>query len=108
MKDAYRQWHEYHRTLPKTHRYTLGQRTDDLFIAVIEAIAAAAFLSQKKKLPYVQLAIRKLDTAKVLLLVLWETRSLDNNKYATLSKHLNEVGRMLGGWLKHTNKNSRR
>lgn len=98
MKDAYRKWHEYHRTLPKTHRYTLGQRTDDLFVAVIEAIAAAAYLTQKKKLPYVQLATRKLDTAKVLLLVLWETRSLDNNKYATLSKRLDEVGRMLGGW----------
>jgi hypothetical protein len=34
----------------------------------------------------------------VLLLVLWETRSLDTKKYAVLSAPLDEVGRMLGGW----------
>ncbi len=60
--------------------------------------AAAGFISKADKLPYVRAAIRKLDTVKVLLLVLWETKSLDNKKYIALSKSLTEVGRMLGGW----------
>ena len=97
-KDSYKLWHEYHRTLPKTQRYSLGQRIDSLFVESMEAISTATFLSKEKKRTYVVHAIRKLDTLKVLLLILWETKSLDNKKYVALSKKLNESGRMLGGW----------
>ena len=58
----------------------------------------ASFLSREKKRPYVRLAITKLDTLKVLLMVLWETKSIDNKKYIVLSMKLDEIGRMLGGW----------
>lgn len=91
-------WVGYHTTLPKTHRHSIGGRVDTLFVEVIEAIAVATFLSQEEKQPWVRLAIRKLDTLKVLLMVLWEARSLDTKKYATLSVPLEEVGKMLGGW----------
>lgn len=39
-----------------------------------------------------------MDTLRVLILILWETRSLDDKKYIALSIKLDEVGRMLGGW----------
>lgn len=84
--------------LAKTHRYSLGQRTDDLFIQAIEAITAAGFLSKQEKMPYVRLAIRKIDTIKVLLMILWESKSLDTKKYAALSVEIDTVGKMLGGW----------
>ncbi len=58
----------------------------------------ASFLSPVEKHPYVRLAIKKLDTLKVLLMVLWETKSFDNKKYITLSVKIDEIGRMLGGW----------
>jgi len=84
--------------LPKTQRYSLGQKIDGLFIEIIEAVATASFLSRQEKLPYVRRAIQKLDAMKILLMVLWETKSLDNKKYGTLSAPLDEIGRMLGGW----------
>ncbi len=65
---------------------------------MVEAIAAAGFLGKSEKQPYVRLAIRKLDTIKLLMLMLWETKSLDTKKYAMLSGFFDEVGRMLGGW----------
>ena len=43
-------------------------------------------------------ALRKADTTKVLLEVLWETKSLDDKKYIVLSEPLEEIGKMLGGW----------
>jgi len=98
LKACYLIWHGYHGTLPKTHRYTLGNRIDTLFIEALEAVSAAAFLTRQEKQPYVRLAIRKTDTLKVLLLILWETKSLDDKKYIALSLALDEVGRMLGGW----------
>lgn len=87
--------------LPKASRYSLGQRIDLLFIETMEALSAAGFTSKAEKLPYVRLATRKLDTLKLLLMVLWETKSLDTRKYAALSALVEEVGRMLGGWHGH-------
>ena len=91
-------WYSFLNILPKTHRYSLGVKIDTFFIETIEAVVAAAFFSKEEKLPYVRQAIRKLDTLKVLLLILWENKSLDNKKYIALSEKLSEVGRMLGGW----------
>ena len=98
LKSAYLLWFSYYSIVPKAHRHTLAQRIDSILIECIEAIAAASFTPRQEKLPFVRLAIRKLDTVKVLLLVLWEASSLDTKKYAALSRPLDEVGRMLGGW----------
>jgi len=91
-------WHEDHQTLPKVDKFSLGLKIDTLFVETIEAVASASFLSPTDKAPYVRLAIRKMDTLKVLLLVLWETKSLDTKKYIALSLKLEEIGKMLGGW----------
>lgn len=106
VKSAYLVWYGYYLILPKLHRYSLGQRLDTIFIHILEAIAAAGFLPKAEKLPYVRVAIRKLDTLKVLLMILWETKSLETKKYAALSLQLDEVGRMLGGWSGQLIKNS--
>jgi len=98
VKSAYMLWYGYYQTLSKIHRHTLGQRVDGLFVEIIECIALASFLKREDKQPYVRLAIRKVDTLKILLMVLWETKSLDNKKYIALSEKIDEIGRMLGGW----------
>jgi len=76
----------------------LGEKIDKLFVETIEAIITASFLNQTEKLPYVRLAIRKLDTLKIFLMMLWETKSLENKKYVELSVKIDEAGKMLGGW----------
>ncbi|MFH1534968.1 MAG: four helix bundle protein [Patescibacteria group bacterium] len=98
IKEAYLLWYGYCRTLPKVHRYTLGQKIDNLLVETIEAIATAIFLNKAEKLPHVKRAIQKMDTSKVFLLILWETKSLDTKKYIALSLKLDEIGKMLGGW----------
>ena len=105
-KDAYLLWYSYYQTLPKTHRHSLGQRVDTLFVEIIEALATASFLAREEKQPYVRLAIRKVDTLKIFLMILWETKSLDNTKYIALSLKVDELGRMLGGWNGQLQKNS--
>ncbi|HEV3245395.1 MAG TPA: four helix bundle protein [Candidatus Paceibacterota bacterium] len=98
VKSAYLMWYGYYQALPKAHRHSLGQRVDTLLVEIMETIASASFLARDEKRPYVRLAIRKTDTLKVLLMVLWETKSLDNKKYAALSLRVEEIGKMLGGW----------
>jgi hypothetical protein len=98
VKTVYILWISYYQILPKVHRYTLGAKIDSIFIDIIETISAASFLNKEEKAPYVRLAIRKTDTLKVLLLVLFETKSINDKKYIALSVPLEEIGRMLGGW----------
>ena len=98
IKQTYLLWHEYHATLPKIHRYTLGEKIDILFTELIEATASAAFLPKNEKTPWIRIAIRKLDTIKIFMMILWETKSLRNKKYISLSAPLEDVGKMLGGW----------
>ena len=97
-KNVYLLWYGYYQSLTKTHRYTLGQKIDSLFLELIENITIATFLKKEEKLPNIQKAIQKLDTLNIMLLILWETKSLDNKKYLNLSLALNEIGKMLGGW----------
>jgi hypothetical protein len=98
VKEVYIIWYEYYQTVPKTHRHTLGLKIDSLFVEIIEGIAIASFLNKAEKLPWINFSIRKLDTLKVLLMILWETKSLDNKKYINLSTKLDDIGKMLGGW----------
>jgi hypothetical protein len=98
LKGVYLVWYSYYQTIPKLHRHSLGQRIDTLFVEIIEAISIASFLAREQKQPYILLAIRKLDTLKILLMVLWETKSLTDKKYIALSVQLDEIGKMLGGW----------
>jgi hypothetical protein len=98
LKAVYILWYGYYQNLPKTHRYSLGIRIDVLFVEIMESISLAGFLKREEKQPYVRLSIRKVDTLKILLMILWETKSFDDKKYIALSLPLDEVGKMLGGW----------
>jgi len=76
----------------------MGQKIDLLLTETIEAIAIATFLPGLEKLFHIQNAIRKMDTLKIFLQLLWESKSLDDKKFITLSEKAVEIGRMLGGW----------
>jgi len=98
LKQSYLIWFEIYQKLPKTHRYSIGQKIDTLFIDAMEAISVATFLNKTEKQPWIRLAIRKVDTVKLLLMILWESKTLEDKKYIEISVVLNEVGKMLGGW----------
>ncbi|MBI2065821.1 MAG: four helix bundle protein [Candidatus Zambryskibacteria bacterium] len=98
VKNCYLTWITYQNSLPKVQKYSLGLRIEGLFVETIEAASIAWFLPQQEKQPYIRLAIRKWDTLKVLLLILWEAKGIDNKKYINLSVPMEEVGKMLGGW----------
>jgi len=96
----YKMWHEIMPSLAKTSRYTLGEKIDNFFLAVIELVHTASFLSKEQKQPYLQNAAVKIDLLKFFLQITWEIRAIDTKKYITLSELLDEIGRMLGGWIR--------
>jgi len=98
LQNAYKLWYGYFQILAKTHRYSLGVKIDNIFIEIIEATTFAYFLQQNEKAPYIRLAIKKMEILKILLMILWENKSLEDKKYILLSTQLTEIGKILGGW----------
>ena len=90
--------------MPKKSKYTLGGKIDLLFVELLESVFLASYLSKKDKLPHLRKAVSKLDLIKFFLQVIWELKDLDNKKYIAISERLNEIGRMLGGWLRKIEK----
>jgi hypothetical protein len=56
---------------------------------------------QSEKLTLLERADSKLETLKILLRLARDTQSLDGKKYIHLESYLQEIGKMLGGWIKH-------
>ena len=42
--------------------------------------------------------MRKVDTIKIMLMVLWEANSLKDKQYIAISEKMTAIGKMLGGW----------
>jgi hypothetical protein len=50
--------------------------------------------------PYLEKANVRLEVTKFFLQILWDVGALDNQKYILLSEKFDEIGKMLGGWIK--------
>lgn len=98
LTQAYKIWQDITPHLPKKSRFSLGSKIDAFFLNSIELIFIASSLPKDKKLPYLQKAISQFDLLKFFLKIAWEIKAIDNKKYLLLSKPLNEIGKMLGGW----------
>lgn len=100
LVSTYKLWHEFQNNFPKKSRYTLGAKIDSLFIDILELLLIASYLGKEQKLPLLQKAGGKLDVLKFFLQISWELKILDNKKYILLSGQLNEIGKMIGGWIR--------
>ena len=87
-------------SFPKTKRYSLGSRIDNLTLELIELTITAGYLPKEQKLPTLQKISVKLDLLKILFRLSFETKCINNTKYQSLSIQLVEIGKMLGGWIK--------
>ncbi len=105
---AYKIWHQYLIDFPRISRYTLGKKIDALFLETIELLFTAGHLEPGKKFPYLQKAASRFDLLRFFLSIAWEIKSLDTNRYAHLSRPLDEVGRMIGAWRKRVDKENSR
>ena len=83
---------------PKHRRHTLTRRIDDLALDILEGIAEASY--SRSKVGLLQAANLKLTRLRILLRLSHELGHLPRGAYERAALDLNEVGRMLGGWIK--------
>jgi hypothetical protein len=99
-KETYRLWIIIHRDFPKTERFGIGQKIEQSFLDVLELTFAAVYLVMEQKILMLSRTIAKLDNLKFFMQLAWESQLVKTDKYANISKELEEIGRQLGGWRK--------
>ena len=99
-KEAYHSWLVLHRNFPKTERYGLGRRIDQLFLEILELSFTAAYLPPDPKIIMLGKIISRLDVLNFFSQLAWENKLIPNEKYIEFSQRLAGIGRMLGGWRK--------
>ena len=93
---------------PQPVRQTIVHKIDVYLTDVIENIYKAAHTTIKEnKNNYLNNASNSLDLLKFFLFIIWETKILDNNKFALLSENIHWIGKMLGNWIKSLDKNNK-
>lgn len=90
-------------SFPKTKRYTLGQRLDDLTLDLFELLFSVP--NAKSKVEVLTKISIKLDLIKVLLRLAKDNQAIKSNRYLELQVILQEIGKMLGGWIRAAKQN---
>ena len=100
--DLYLIFHMYRRVVPKAERFTLYERCENAILDMIEAILEAGYSKSVQKAATLERASVKLNIVRFFTRLLKETRSIDTKKYVKLQEMIDEIGRMLGGWIRST------
>jgi len=87
-------------SFPKTQRYTLGQRIEQTILDLLELLFSIPLAANR--LTLLKRMSVKTDLLKTLLRLAKDTRSLPTGRYLELQAILQEIGKMLGGWIRAT------
>lgn len=98
--ELYKTFYSYKYFIPKQDRYGIWQKNENLILDILEGIFMASNLSKAEKLPTLEKTSSKLNLLKILIRLTKDIKVIDNKKYFVLETALDEIGRMLGGWIK--------
>lgn len=100
--DLYKEFYVLRLAVPKQDRYTLWQKCESLLIDVLEGIIFASQQTKQDKLPTLEKTSVKLNFLRVCIRLMKDIKAIDTKKYILIEANLDEIGRMLGGWIKST------
>ncbi len=78
----------------------MGQKTENLILEILELIFGAISLPKQEKNIFLKKANVKVDALKMLVRLSYDIKAIDDKKYLALQEKLQEIGRMVGGWIR--------
>jgi len=85
---------------PKSQRFLMAARLEETAIKILEYIIQANEASQK--IPFLDKTSQLLERLRILIRLSKDSCYINFKKYERLSRAVDEVGRMLGGWIKYS------
>jgi len=83
---------------PKSQRFVLGQQIENTVLDVLKGIIAAN--QERNKIAYLRQVSVDLDKLRILIRLAKDLRFISIKKYGLAAEKINEIGKMLGGWIK--------
>ena len=106
LSEIYQIHYGYLQLFPKRDQHALGTKCEMYITAILELLLAAGYAARGQKLQLLEQASTKLDALKFFIRVARQINILDEKKYITLQTDLQDIGKMLGGWLRSLKENS--
>ena len=103
LYELYKLLYDYRASIPKLDRYAIWQRCDELVLDILENFLSAAYAQNLEKIAILKNASKKLNILRILVRLVKDIKAIDGKKYITLQEFINEIGRMLGGWMRSGN-----
>jgi len=83
---------------PKDKRYTLGQRIESKLICILELLLQSNY--SKIKIDFLKKANLELEILRYLIRLSYDLQFINLKRYEFISQCINEIGRLIGGWIK--------
>ncbi|MCX6809709.1 MAG: diversity-generating retroelement protein Avd [Candidatus Berkelbacteria bacterium] len=98
----YKEFYGIRSSVSKQDRYTVYLRVENSMLEIIEGILLASQQTKIEKSPTLEKVSLNLNFLRVLIRLMKDVKAIDIKKYSTLEESIDEIGRMLGGWIKST------
>lgn len=102
--DLYKTLNEYRDVIPKQHRFTIYARSEEAMLDIMEKFYEAGYAKGVEKTSILDGASVRLNMLRLFVRLLKDTKAIDNKKYIVLQTAIDEIGRMLGGWIRSLGK----
>jgi len=98
--ELYKNFHLVRSSVGKQDRYTIYQKCENIILDIFEGILQASQSVRTEKLPVLEKASLNLNFLRVFLRLMKDVGTINIKQYSGLEENVDEIGRMLGGWIK--------
>lgn len=84
--------------LPRSQKFLIGDRIQTAATEVVELLTDAIYTRDRKSL--LRTAQLRIERQRILMRALTDLKLIDLRRYEHSAKELNEIGKMIGGWIK--------
>ena len=81
-------------------RYTVWQKSENTTLNILEGLLKVGYLQQERRSEQLIQVSAQVDLLRVFLRLTLDVKAINQKKYIGLQQALDEIGRMLGGWMK--------
>lgn len=98
--EFYKTLHSYQNTIPKSERFTIWQKCQNTCLDILEGLLLTAQMNWENRVSALYKVSLKVDIIRTFIRLSFDTKAIDQKKYLTLQKQVDEIGKMLWGWIR--------
>ena len=98
--DLFKTLHEFQHSVSKMERHTLWVKCEEVALTILTELLQTSHIPREKRVAQLQKVSNNLDILRVFIRLAHDIKAIDQKKYIILQGFMDEIGRMLGGWIR--------